>query len=240
MAANNRRRSLRAAAAALTPRQQPDISPSEESAIENPEILEEASTTGDSTTANPPSLPDLSVTEAYARLQSLLSNPPSQNLAPGVGGGNPLQKILQPGLAPSVSILGAPLTSPLAEGMANIMPPSQVEDSSILGFFNPQNVNALDSNAAPTISVAAAAVPTAADTTNINVIVRDMPVLSAPILPALPALPAVIAPSSTLTTNSNVQNRNVHGVATPATSLGATSDVWLRNYKLVIFYLTKR
>ena len=140
MAANNRRRSLRAAAAAQSPRQQPDISPPEESATIEPIIMEEASTTGDSTSANPPSLPDLSVTEAYARLQSLLSNPSSQNLAPGVGGRNPLQNFLQPNLAPSGAILGAPSTSPLAEGLATIVPPLQVEDSSILGFFNPIRV----------------------------------------------------------------------------------------------------
>ena len=96
MAANNRRRSLRAAAAAQAPRLQPKILPTEESAIENPEIQEDASTTGDSTSANPPSLPDPTITEAYARLTGLLSNPLSQNLAPGVGGGNPLQNFLQP------------------------------------------------------------------------------------------------------------------------------------------------
>ena len=142
MAANNRRRSLRAAAAAQAPRLQPEISPPEDSAIINQDILEDASTTGDSNTANPPSLPNVSVTEAYARLQALLSNSSSSNLAPGVGGGNPLQNFLQPSFAPSTSILGAPSTSPLAEGLADIMPPSQVEDSSILGFFNPQNVRA--------------------------------------------------------------------------------------------------
>ena len=225
MAANNRRRSLRAAAAAQAPRQQPEILQSEDSAIENLEIVEEASTTGDSTTANPPSLPDVSVTEAYARLQALLSNPSSSNLAPGVGGGNPLQNFLQPSSAPSIAILGAPSISPLAGGMADIMPPPQVEASSILGFFNPENVRAADDTGAPSTTAAAAEQTTSADTAISHVIVRDVPVLSAPVLSALPAIPAVIAPSPTLTSNSNVQNRNVHGVATPATSLGATSDV---------------
>ena len=116
MAANNRRRSLRAAAAAQAPRQQPENLPSEDSAIRNPEILEDASTAGDSITANPPSLPDLSVTEAYARLTALLSNPLSSNLAPGVGGGNPLQIFLQPSSAPSVSIPDVLPTSYLASG----------------------------------------------------------------------------------------------------------------------------
>ena len=225
MVANNRRRSLRAAALAPSARSSPEISPSTDSAIIEANISEDASTTGDSTTANPPSLPEPSITEAYARLTALLTNPASSNLAPGVGGGNPLQNFLQPSLAPSEPLPAVLLTSPLAEGLASIMPPLQVEDSSILGFFNPVSVIALDSNAAPSPAAATAAPTASADTAIPHVIVRDMSVLSAPVLPALPALSAVIDPLPTHTSNSNVQNRNVLGVATPATSLGATSDV---------------
>ena len=91
MVSSNRRRFSRASAVSTAPLPFSQEAPSVDVVDEIVTNSQDASTTGDSDSANPPSLPDPSfaATDVAAHL-SIASNP-SSNLAPGVGGRNPLQ-----------------------------------------------------------------------------------------------------------------------------------------------------
>ena len=96
MVSSNQRRLSRAAAISTAPLPTSQEAPSVDAVDEIVANTPYASITGDSNSANPPSFPDPSVaaTDVAAHL-SIASNP-SPNMAPGVGGGNPLRKFLQP------------------------------------------------------------------------------------------------------------------------------------------------
>ena len=91
MVSSNRRRLSRASAVSTAPLSFSQEAPSTDAVDEIVANSQDASTTGDSDSVNPLSLPEPSVatTDVAAHL-SFASNP-SSNLAPGVGGGNPLQ-----------------------------------------------------------------------------------------------------------------------------------------------------
>ena len=86
MVSSNRRRLSRASAVSTAPLSISQEAPSTDAVVEIIADTMDASTTGDSDSANPPSLPDPSfaATDVAAHL-SFASNPFS-NLAPGVGG----------------------------------------------------------------------------------------------------------------------------------------------------------
>ena len=91
MVSSNRRRLSRSGLSAPSIEQPPALEPIIGLVAET--IVEDldASTTGDSDSANPPSLPEpIFPNVAEVSALNIVSNP-LQNLAPGVGGGNPLQ-----------------------------------------------------------------------------------------------------------------------------------------------------
>ena len=175
----------------------------------------------------PPSLPDLHVTAANAAAPSSTLSNPLQNLAPGVGGGNPLQFFLQLSSAPTGATPLGPSISQAGEPSVDHQQPPQLVDGSILERqpFPPLTTS-------PTPDAVFSADITAIASADINlapVIVRHV----LPVLPVLPALSAAVLPAIpvqtdsqlSLTLDSNVMNSNIQSVATFAIIVNATNDV---------------
>ena len=188
-------------------------------------------TTGDSHSANPPSLPDLHFAAADTEAPSSIAFNPLQNLAPGVGGGNPLQIFLQPSSAPTGATLSDPAISQAGEPSVDRQQLPQLVGGVLLDrhLFSPSPT----SPTPDTLSTIAFTAIASADITPAPVIVRDvlpaspvLPVLSAAVLPAIPVQTDSLLPTS----DSNVMNRNVQSVATFATIGGATNDVGGSNF----------
>ena len=136
----------------------------------------DASRSGDSDSVNPPSLPEPSVaaTDVAAHL-SFASNP-SSNLAPGVGGGNPLQKFLQPSSAPSGALPADLAISQAGEvSVEHQQLPQRVDGASLKPALSPPAPSSPSSTRtsanADTTAITAIA---ATDITPTPVIVRDV------------------------------------------------------------------
>ena len=231
MVSSNRRRSSRAAAIPTVPLPIPQEAPSVDTAVENIVQPSDASTTGDSDSANPPSLPDPSVaaTDVAAHL-SIASNP-SPNLAPGVGRGNPLQFFSQPSSAPSGAVSADLAISQAGEvSVEHQQLPQQVDGV----LLEPAPLPPAPSSLSSTL-IFATAINT--DTANITADTSTLvPVVVPDVLP-LSALSAAVLPANSvqtdsllLTRDSNVMNSNVQSVATFATIGGATNDVGGSNF----------
>ena len=191
----------------------------------------DASTTGDSNSAIPPSLlhPSFAATDVAAHL-SIASNP-SSNLAPGVGGGNPLQIFMQPSSAPS-------------EALSADLAISQAGEVSVEHQQLPQRVDGLILEPAlsppapsPPSSTSIFATAITTDTANITADTAiHVPVVVSDVLP-LSVLPAAVLPATPvqtdsllLTSDSNIMNSNVQSVATFATVRGV-QEIFAENFK---------
>ena len=188
-------------------------------------------TTGDSDSANPPSLPLLHAAAADAAAPLSTRSKHLQNSAPGVGGGNPSQFFLQPSSAPTGAMPAGPAIFQAGEPSVDRQQLPQLVGGVLLDrhLFSPSPT----SPTPDTLSTIAFTAIASADITPAPVIVRDvlpaspvLPVLSAAVLPAIPVQTDSLLPTS----DSNVMNRNVQSVATFATIGGATNDVGGSNF----------
>ena len=228
MVSSNRRRLSRSGLSAPSieqpPALEPLIGPVAETIVEDLD----ASTTGDSDSANPPSLPEPILPDVAEVSAPIYVSNPLQNLAPGVGGGNPLQNFLQPSSAPSGANSADLAISQAGEVSADQQDVPRRVDGMILEPAASASVASTDANQPPSSMSTAAApadnIPLTANT-SAPVIVRDM-------LPVL-LLPAAVLPASSVQTDlpplhtldSNVMNSNVQSVASFATTVNATQSV---------------
>ena len=162
----------------------PQEAPSPESADNFVGQSSERVTTGDSDSANPPSLPVLHAAAAdSAASQSIASNL-LQNLALGVGGGDPLQKFLQPSSAPSGALPADLAISQAGEvSIEHQQLPQRVDGVSLEPALSPPAPSSPSSTrTSATADTTAIAAIAATDITPAPVIVRDA-------LSALPVLP---------------------------------------------------
>ena len=165
----------------------PQEAPSPESADNFVGQSSERVTTGDSDSENPPSLPVLHAAAAdSAASQSIASNL-LQNLALGVGGGDPLQKFLQPSSAPSGALPADLAISQAGEvSIEHQQLPQRVDGVPLEPALSPPapsppSSTMISATSATTATTAIAAIA-ATDITPAPVIVRDA-------LSALPVLP---------------------------------------------------
>ena len=150
---------------------------------------------GDSDSVNLPSLPDPSfaATDVAAHL-SIASNP-SSNLAPGVGGGNPLQKFLQPSSAPSGALPADLAISQEGEvSVEHQQLPQRVDGVFLEPALSPPAPSPSSSTMIPATADTTAIAAT--DITPSPVIVRDV----LPALPVLPVLSAAVLPANPVQT----------------------------------------
>ena len=168
----------RARALAISPSRhlRPQEAPSSESADISIGHASEQRTTGDSDSANPPSLPDLHVAAADAAAPPSIRSNHLQNLAPGVGGGNPLQKFLQPSSAPTGATPSGPAISQAGEPSVDRQQLPQLVD----GVFSERQ----PSSSSPTSPTPDTISITAIASTNIT----TAPVTVRDVLPALPVV----------------------------------------------------
>ena len=218
----------------------PQEAPSSESADISIGQSSEQRTTGDSDSANPTSLPDLHAAAADAAAPSSIASNPLQNLAPGVGGGNPLQNVLQPSSAPTGATPSGPATSQAGEPSVDCQQPPQLVD----GVLPERQLFPLSptSPTPNTLSITAITAIASANITTATVIVRDV-LPAVPVLPALaaadlPAIPVQTDSQLSTTLDSNVMSSNVQSVATLLplvvlpTMLGGQT-LWLATYYLI-------
>ena len=120
MVSNNRRRLSRAAAISTATLPISQEAPSVDAVDEIIANSSDASTTGDSDSANHPSLLDPSVAATDVAVHLFIASNPSPNLAPGVGGGTPCIIFLQPSSAPSGAITADLAISQAGKSLLNI------------------------------------------------------------------------------------------------------------------------
>ena len=187
MVSSNRRRLSRASAVSTAPLSISQEAPSTDAVVEIVADTMDASTTGDSDSANPPSLPDLHVAAADAAAPPSIRSNHFQNLALGVGGGDPLQKILQPSSAPSGALPADLAISQAGEvSIEHQQLPQRVDGVPLEPALSPPapsppSSTMISATSATTATTAIAAIA-ATDITPAPVIVRDA-------LSALPVLP---------------------------------------------------
>ena len=230
MVSSNRRRLSRAGAIPTVPLLSSQEARSVDAVGEIIANTSDASTTGDSNSANLPSLPDPSIAATDFAANLSIASDPSSNLAPGVGAGNLLQTFLQPSSAPSGALIADLAISQAREVSVEHQQLLQQMDGVLL---EPAPLPPASSSPSSTI-ISAAVI-----TTDIANITADtaifVPVVVLDVLP-LSVLPAAVLPANPvqtdsflLTRDSNVVNSNIQSVATFATVGSVTNDVLVLN-----------